>query len=236
VLLNVRVRTQIAGVLGQFGPACRLKVNPPCTTTQLTTLGAPSNPAASCGATGVVINGGQLYADVVNGANRYQFEFTRPGFIRNVASSTRTLTLANYATKPLQCGLTYTVRVRVSFDGGATWCAWGNTCTISTEACPPVAGGGQRDLVATSGGDLTVWPNPNRGEQLFVAIDDLGGSYEHVSLDITDMFGKRVVASTIPVQGTNLNTVMDLNDLASGMYLVTVTTGDRAFVQRLVIQ
>ena len=151
-------------------------------------------------------------------------------------SVTRTLTLANYATKPLQCGLTYTVRVRVSFDGGATWCAWGNTCTISTEACPPVAGGGQRDLVATSGGDLTVWPNPNRGEQLFVAIDDLGGSYEHVSLDITDMFGKRVVASTIPVQGTNLNTVMDLNDLASGMYLVTVTTGDRAFVQRLVIQ
>jgi hypothetical protein len=69
-----------------------------------------------------------------------------------------------------------------------------------------------------------------------VAIDDLGGSYEHVSLDITDMFGKRVVASTIPVQGTNLNTVMDLNDLASGMYLVTVTTGDRTFVQRLVIQ
>ena len=39
--LNVRVRTQVAGVVGAFGPACRFKVDPPCATTQLTNLADP---------------------------------------------------------------------------------------------------------------------------------------------------------------------------------------------------
>jgi len=141
VLLNVRVRGRIAGVYNAFGPACRLKVEPPCTTTQLTTVGLPTNPAVSCGATGLIINGGQVHADIVTGANRYQFEFTRPGFSRLIAVPSRTLTLGIWLTKPLQCGLAYSVRVRASFDNGATWCAFGNACTITTETCPAIAGG-----------------------------------------------------------------------------------------------
>ncbi len=252
VLLNVRVRTQIAGVYGQFGAACRLKVDPPCATTMLTTAGIPLNPAASCGATGVVINGGQLYADVVNGANKYQFEFTRPGYSRLIAVTSRTLTLSTWQTKPLQCGLSYTVRVRVSFDSGSSWCAWGNTCTISTEACPPIVGGHDRVVENTTGSELNVWPNPSRGEQVHLTIDDLGASFETVTVDITDMFGKRVVARTIATQGSSLNSTIDMAGVASGLYVVTVTAdmagvasglyvvtvtaGEHTFIKRLVIQ
>jgi hypothetical protein len=58
-----------------------------------------------------------------------------------------------------------------------------------------------------------------------------------VSLDIVDLFGKQLVKRTIAVNGTTLNTVIELNgDLASGMYLVSVTVGERTFMQRLVIR
>jgi hypothetical protein len=236
VLLNVRVRIQSAGVFGQFGSACRLKVDPPCGTTQLTTLGQPSNPAASCGATGVVINGGLLYADVINGANRYQFEFTRPGYSRLIAVNSRTLTLSNWANKPLLCGLSYTVRVRASFDNGATWCAYGSACTITTESCPAIAGGDHRDLITVDGSDLTVWPNPNRGESLRLSIEDLGATYTTANVDITDLFGKRVMAQTIAVQGNTLNTVLELTDMAAGMYMVNVTVGEKTYMKRLMVQ
>jgi hypothetical protein len=236
LLLNVRVRQQIAGVLGTFGSACRLKVDPPCTTTQLTTVGVPINPGASCGATGVVIAGGQLYADIVTGANKYQFEFTRPGYSRLIAVTSRTLTLSVWQTKPLQCGLAYTVRVRASFDNGTTWCAFGSTCTITTENCPAIAGGDDRDLITVNGSDLTVWPNPNRGESLRLSIDELGATYETATVDITDMFGKRVMAQTIAVQGNTLNTVLELPDMAAGMYMVNVTVGENTYMKRLMIQ
>ena len=67
-------------------------------------------------------------------------------------------------------------------------------------------------------------------------IDDLGARYETVTVDITDMFGKRVLASTIATQGTNLNTVLHLTDMAAGLYVVNVTAGDKVHTQRLVIQ
>jgi hypothetical protein len=236
VLLNVRVRIQTASVFGPFGSACRLKVDPPCGTTQLTTIGVPINPGASCGATGVVINGGLLYADVINGANRYQFEFTRPGYSRLIAVNSRTLTLSNWANKPLLCGLSYTVRVRASFDNGATWCAYGSACTITTESCPAIAGGDHRDLITVDGSDLTVWPNPNRGESLRLSIEDLGATYTTANVDITDLFGKRVMAQTIAVQGNTLNTVLELTDMAAGMYMVNVTVGEKTYMKRLMVQ
>jgi len=40
----------------------------------------------------------------------------------------------------------------------------------------------------------------------------------------------------IPTQGDRLNTVLDLQgDLATGMYLVNITAGDKRYTERLVI-
>jgi hypothetical protein len=94
-----------------------------------------------------------------------------------------------------------------------------------------------RDLTMTDAATFTIWPNPNNGEQLTLNIDDLGAEQTTVSLDIVDLFGKQLVKRTIAVNGTTLNTVIELNgDLASGMYLVSVTVGERTFIQRLVIR
>lgn len=235
-VLNVRVRTMVNGVYGEYGPACRIKIDPAveCQTTQLTTVG---NPSVSCGATQVPLPGGVLHANLVNGANIYQWEFSAPGYLRKITSPTRSLTLTNWVTMPLSCGTTYNVRVRASFNGGASYCAFGPSCTITTQACARPDGATSRMDEVSDGSEFSIWPNPNRGDLLNVRVDRFDVPVEQVMVDVMDMFGKRVMARAIAVDNGPLNTVLELDaDLASGVYLVHVTAGEQTFVKRLVVQ
>jgi hypothetical protein len=234
VLLNVKVRARVAGTYATFGPACRLKVDPTanCQLTQLTTT---ADPVISCGATGLNLNGvDAIHAVAVPGANRYQFRFTRQGYTRNIAVAGRTLVLAEWTTNPLQLGLCYDVTVRVSFDNGTTWCGFGPSCSICL--VPPPPQGATRELQASTSGALTVWPNPTDDERVTLMVDDLGQEHTTAVLELNDLYGKRVRSTVMPVNGRTLNTVLDLDGLASGLYLVTVTAGDTRFTQRLVIR
>jgi len=168
----------------------------------------------------------------------------------------------NWATgDKLKCGVDYSVDVRVSLDNGVTWCVGGNTSTPSTTQSPriywgpvctvrirlnnnatcPVNGlsGGSSSLALENneGGNLTMYPNPNRGDQLFISLSEVATDVNTVSVDIYDMTGKRVTARTIAVQDGYLKTALDLNgDLSGGMYLVNITAGDKTYTERLVIQ
>ncbi|MBL7964387.1 MAG: T9SS type A sorting domain-containing protein [Flavobacteriales bacterium] len=234
-LLNIRVRSRINGANTEFGPACRMRLDPTagCTTTSLTTV---ANPVVSCGAINVALDGGpnaNVYATPVALANRYQFEFTRPGYLRRAASPVNGITLSIWATNPLQCGQTYDVRVRISFDSGVTYCAWGPACQLSTVPCSPSAQG--RDLANGNGMELTVYPNPTRDGQVFVKLTGLPEEEQTVSIEVLDLYGKRVAARTVQ-SSLLLNTDLDLgSDLASGMYTVSVTTTDGILTQRLVV-
>jgi hypothetical protein len=142
----------------------------------------------------------------------------------------------------------YNVRVRASFDGGATYCPWGPVCTVeitnnlAQPSCTPpanaFAGGNDRmeTMETATGSALVLWPNPNRGDQLYLAVDQLDSELTTATLDLYDLFGKRVATYTLPVRDGVLNTAIDLRgDLATGMYLVTVIAGEQQFQQRLVI-
>jgi Secretion system C-terminal sorting domain len=230
-LLNVRVRRQVNGVYSEFGPACRFKIPAQvCQTTQLTTT---ATPVVSCGAT--VLLGSTIYATPVAGANYYRFSFSRLGYARNAGSATNSLVLANWSTLPLLCGFTYNVTVAASFDGGATYCPVGPVCQL-TVACPAQA---QSRVMegAQQQAELTIWPNPNNGGQVFIALSELNTEATSATVDIFDMFGKRVMAQRLATQGSSINTVIDLeHQLAPGMYVVTVTAGEASFTQRLMIQ
>ena len=234
VLLNVRVRTKVAGTFSEFGPTCRMKVvTPVCQTTQLTTT---ATPLVSCGAVNVNRSGGVLWANPVTGANKYQFEFSRTGYTRKIASATRSITLAKWATSPLQCGLTYYVRVRASYDDGAAYCPFGSICTVSIAPCAPENG---REMEVTSSlgsSELSIWPNPNNGGQLTIHVGDLGENITTAQLEIIDAFGKRVIDQRIDVDGSVINYALDLGDRVSdGLYVVNIIVGDQIFTKRLVI-
>ncbi|MBK6831008.1 MAG: T9SS type A sorting domain-containing protein [Flavobacteriales bacterium] len=262
-LLNVKVRGRIMVGLTPtnlpWGPACRFKMDAnraECPLTQL--MDVPGNVQLSCGATRAIGTGGAnlVHARPVNRylggvstpANKYQFRFRIEA---EFVDFTKTSATGQYwvNTVGLAPCKQYDVEVRASFDNGVTWCntyaaanpyapLWGRTCVFNT-AC--AVGGGNQNLAATgsagSPGQLSLYPNPNNGEQLFLSIDLVKEGVEKVNVDIFDSFGKRVNASTIAVNEGFVNTTLDLNgSLAAGMYIVNITAGDDTYTERLVIQ
>jgi hypothetical protein len=82
-----------------------------------------------------------------------------------------------------------------------------------------------------------MYPNPNQGDHVMLSLSAVAEGVQTVSVDIFDAFGKRVAARTIAVQDGFVNTALALNgELANGLYMVSVTAGDRQIVERLVIQ
>jgi len=247
VLMNVRVRTRVNGVYGNFGPAYRFMIDPVAAACPLTKLNdIPDQPALSCNSSRNWGAGNFVHARQVSGANRYQFRFRIPSenFIVVVSSNTYFLQL-NWATNALEPGKTYEVQARASKDGGSTWCAsgavWGPSCTLFINN---LAQDEEQNLglKTTTTGSLALWPNPNRGDQLWVDLSGIEAGVESVSVDILDLSGKQIVARIIPTSfdsaqdGDRLNTVLDLQgDLATGMYLVNITAGEKRYTERLVV-
>ncbi|MEZ4758096.1 MAG: T9SS type A sorting domain-containing protein [Flavobacteriales bacterium] len=241
VLMNVRVRARVNGVNGEFGPACRLMIDPVRAACPLTKLmDIPGNQYLSCGATRQWGTGNFVHARPVSGANRYQFRFRLPAEGFEVVRQTTTYFLQlNWPTLPLEVGKTYDVDVRVSKDGGATWCStddpWGDVCQLTI-------GGSNFNAMADingtgAAGELKMFPNPNRGDQLTFSLSAIEEGVNTVTLDVYDMFGKRVMARELAVAGSSVNTTLDLKGaLAAGMYVVNITAGSTSYTERLVIQ
>ena len=260
VLYNVKVRSRVSGVNTSWGPVCRFILDPlraQCPLTKL--MDIPGNPYLSCNGTRNVGAGNLVHARPVTrlnnnnvpvNANRYQFRFRIQAENITVIKISATGQYWVPVTAPLQACKTYQVDVRTSFDNGATWCTdfiapalvdpWGEVCYLNTSGCLEGTGGGQRVLHDGSTAvpaQLRMYPNPNRGDQLMIALDGIAAEVNTVSVDIHDTFGKRVSARTIAVADGFINTSIDLNgDLAAGMYMVNVTAGDDTYNERLVIQ
>jgi hypothetical protein len=250
VLYNVKVRGRIAGNYLPWGPACRLVVNnaaAQCPRTKL--MDIPGNQYLSCGQTRPV---GTSQASLVHAkpvrrmnancnwvsANRYQFRFRLPAenfeLVKNSAVGQYWVN-----TNGLACSKTYEVDVRASFDGGATWChssdPWGDVCLLTID-CPQELAG-QPLSTGTTAGTLRMYPNPNQGDQLMLSLSAVAEGVNTVSVDLFDVFGKRVAARTIPVQDGFVNTMLELNgELANGLYMVSITAGADSYTERLVIQ
>jgi hypothetical protein len=238
ILLNVRVRSQVNGVYGNFGPACRLMLPlPTCATTQLTTT---ASPVISCGATGLTFSS-VIWANNVPGATGYQFEFSKPGYTRRILSPSRSQALS-FVTLPLQNNNCYQVRVRISYDNSSTYCPFGPTCTITlgTANCGTsgmaLDGNGDETIMAEEA-RLTLWPNPHDGSTLNISLTAFDATVNVVSMDVTDVFGKLVATRTLAVQDGRLNTAVNFEqELAPGLYLVNLTAGEHRYTERLVIQ
>ncbi|MBK7384708.1 MAG: T9SS type A sorting domain-containing protein [Flavobacteriales bacterium] len=201
-------------------------------------------------------------------ATKYQWRFRIPAenvvlvrnstnystFMENAAIIPTTLPNPGGTFQPCK---TYEVEVRASFDGGQNWCVggadpygdltpWGKVCEVYTQAC--FQPGGNQHMASdpstgSEGAAIRMYPNPNRGDQLFLSLDAIEEGVNTVSVDIYDTFGKRVSARTLQVQSLGfgsegfINTVLELNgELATGLYMVNITVGDTSWTERLVIQ
>ncbi|MBK9146303.1 MAG: proprotein convertase P-domain-containing protein [Flavobacteriales bacterium] len=245
---NVKVRGRINGNYNNWGPACRLVVNSTeaqCPRTKLMDL--PGSQFLSCGQMRNVGVNERVHARPVRrmnancnwqNANRYQFRFRIPAeFVTIVKTSPVGQYWVN--TAGLQCNKTYEVDVRASFDNGSTWChasdPYGDICMLTTNCAFGMAEEG--GSTTASEARVAMYPNPNRGDQLFVSMSSVEEGVESINVDIYDAFGKRVAQRTLAVSDGFINIVLDLNGkLAAGLYLVNITAGDAISTVRLVIE
>jgi hypothetical protein len=244
----VRVRARVNGVNGAFGPACRLMVDPVRAACPLTNLmDITGNQFFSCGTFRQWGAGNYVHARPVAGANRYQFRFRLPaeGFevVRTATTYFVQLNWPAAQAPALQNGKTYDVDVRISRDGGLTWCTsnvpWGNVCQVTIGAPQVNANTLMVDdhQGAQFASELHLFPNPNRGDVLNFSLSAIEEGVNTVSVDIYDLTGKRLSARTLAVAGNSVNTTIDLGgELAAGMYLVNITAGSITFTERLMVQ
>ena len=229
-LLNVRVRSRVNGVDGQFGPACRIKIDPlaNCATTQLTTT---ATPIISCGAANVSRSSGVLWSNIVGGANKYQFEFVNANtniLLRKIASGTRDLHMSTWGTSvPLPaCNVPYNMRVRVSFDGGANYCAFGPVCQV-TFSCGP-ADNREAVLIPEVNDALQLYPNPTTAS---ITIEGITADLRVTPVQLIDAQGRVVPLAPVKIIGSG-SVALDLTGLPDGPYMLRI--GQQ--VQRIIKQ
>jgi hypothetical protein len=87
----------------------------------------------------------------------------------------------------------------------------------------------------TSGTDIRLMPNPNRGQ--FVVRGDIGGDAKEVHVDVTNMLGQVVYSGMLPVVNGKVDSRVELgNGLANGMYMLNVHTGAETRTFHFVMQ
>ncbi|MFZ1333386.1 MAG: choice-of-anchor Q domain-containing protein [Flavobacteriales bacterium] len=241
VQLNVRVRSVVNGVAGAYGPACRFTRDEAlanCPPTKL--FDVPGFPQfLSCNVTRDFVNNSanRLYARPVGGATQYRFTFTNAELVSPIVRVVPTYYVSlgwGAAIAPaLTPGSTYDVTVE-AFKGGV-YCQAGESCTVTINTM--VAGGQQNALLESANSVLALYPNPNQGTVLTVVINSLDSEIKTVSFEIMDMSGKLILSKQLLTQDGRLNNVVALDGgLASGMYLVRVTAGERIYTDRVSIQ
>lgn len=92
-----------------------------------------------------------------------------------------------------------------------------------------------RDLFENAS-DVAIYPNPNRGDFVNVNINNIADGVDRVLIDIYDSFGKLVMSNQYAPNGSNLNMIMTLDGMASGLYTVNIIVDGEVRTERMLIQ
>ncbi|MBK9196869.1 MAG: DUF4331 family protein [Flavobacteriales bacterium] len=169
-----------------------------------------------------------IYCQGVAGASGYQFWFFDPhgSYSRRILKPTTSCRL-NFQTSPLPLNTDLNVRVRALIGGN--YQEFGKACRIN------VVGGVRSVEFDTDAAHLSMYPNPNRGDALYLVIENLSEEATTAQVEIFDGMGKKVLSQQVAMGGGTLNTALSLGgDFGTGMYLVNVRVDGELFTERLI--
>ena len=178
-----------------------------------------------------------LYARPVTGATTYTFKITGDDgnynsgieFVRN--TYILALGWGTNEAPALTDQTTYQVQVRVTVNGiEGTYC--GNTCNVTIDNNPNL---GIRVAQTEGQPELNLWPNPNNGQHLNVALSGLDSKVSTADVRLMDLTGRVALGTQLNVVDGAINSVIELGNAANGTYLLQVIAGGNTYTQRVVV-
>ena len=238
-----------------FGTGCEMGLdvnNVPGCTQLIDNIALTTN---SCGVTKPFGGSAKIWAVPVVGGTQYRFNFTGlidpdgpnpnlatdvvgiPNFNDPPVLSTRNIIRTSYvcplnwATFQLVNGSTYAVKVEVFANG--VWGGFcGATCNVTILNPPAQQGRGMAEVTDLAG--ISLYPNPVRDGRVQLIIDGLTDEDQSISVEIFDLYGKRVQAEQFRTEGTGFSTVLELDgSMAAGVYLVNIRVNGVMTTRRL---
>ena len=80
--------------------------------------------------------------------------------------------------------------------------------------------------------DFAIFPNPNKGE-FTVKLNSNSGN--DIAIDVHDIRGRRIFTNSY-TNGADFNQAVKLNNVQSGLYLVTVKDGNRKITKKIIVE
>ena len=194
--------------------------------------------ASWCDRTDLPFNGSaQIYASTQPGATAYTYWLFDPhgSYSRKVTLSSTVLKPTYLQTNPVPADIDLNVRIRALVGGNFT--EYGRACVVRLNSAAASFTAREQLFDVASGTVLTMWPNPNREDVLFLKLEGLEAEMQDITIDIHDLFGKRVFAQELDNHGEVFNHAIDLGQhIAPGVYLINIRVNDQLYTQRLVRQ
>jgi PKD repeat protein len=227
---NVRVRAKVGGVFGNYGSSCQIK-----------TPSANSSTSIMSTYCGKIYSSysQQLNAYPVTNATEYEFEFTPVGggsvvnYVRTGSSI-----LLSWAVG-LVNNTTYNVRVRAKVGGA--FGNYGSSCKITTPSSSMelnetarLIGEEEEAIVEVIPTTLSIYPNPNTGDQINIVMENLT---PNSTVMITDIYGKVILNKPLNTDLNQYNLEVKFDGkLSTGFYFVTVISEGSRVTEKLIVR
>ena len=80
-----------------------------------------------------------------------------------------------------------------------------------------------------------IYPNPSTGDAVTLNLNDVAADVEVAIVTVTDFVGRTVASQQITISGAQHQEVLNLNNLASGTYLINVNLNGKVLTEKLII-
>jgi len=80
-----------------------------------------------------------------------------------------------------------------------------------------------------------IYPNPSTGDAITLNLNDVAADVEVAVITVTDFVGRTVASQQITISGAQHQEVLNLNNLASGTYLINVNMNGKVLTEKLII-
>jgi hypothetical protein len=189
-----------------------------------------------CNGTVLYPSSNYILAETVLGADLYQWRLVPTIGGLAVNEYTGGISLSFGPLTDVEPGVTYDVAVRARVQG--LWGDFQDECPLTIQPNPGMEA--PNDLTEAKWletGELTIYPNPNGGEELMITLTGLDEEEGTVQLELLDMMGRLIQSERISAKGEQINYRMSFEErLPSGLYLIRASQEGMILSRRLVIE